>query len=170
MDVRSSSGIEHRFDSRNGIAPHIRRRGPVSLEVIITGPIGPVIPDIVIATIRIALPNLDLGSRDRASVSVEDASGNSRDKALSWPRMSGNMDQIVVRILRKAEWVKRAGDLLGSGIAYFRPVLVTQAARRFLQAPATHGSACVAPALSWHVVSMTAAKNEFRGHLASRQS
>src|ERR1700731_3540902 len=113
MDVRGSSGIGHPFDRQELVcAPDIRRGGPVSLEVIITGPIGPVIPDIVISTIRIPRPNLDLRSRNRASVSVEDESGNSRDKALGWPRMSGNMDQIVVRILRKAKRVKRAGSLL----------------------------------------------------------
>src|SRR4051794_28515270 len=114
MDMRCSTWIWHRLDREELIAAtRISHCGAVTLEVSVVRLIGPAIPDIMIAAVRIALPNLDPRSRNRASVQVENAAGNPRDAALSRPLVPGDVDQIIVNILRKTQRVERPGCLPG---------------------------------------------------------
>ena len=112
MDVRCPARIRHRPDRQELIpAARIGRRRAIALEILVARLIGTAIPDIMIATVGVALPNLDPCSRNRPSFRVENAPGDPRDVALSRPLVPGNMDQIIVSILRKAQRVKRAGRL-----------------------------------------------------------
>src|SRR4051812_20635327 len=110
MDMRGSPRKRNRPDREELIpAGQISDRHPVSLEILVARLIGPAIPDIVVAAVGIALPNLDLRSRNGLSIGIENAPGDPRDVALSGPRMAGDMDQIVIEVLGETERVKRAG-------------------------------------------------------------
>src|SRR3954454_14214623 len=112
MDVRRPTRIRNRFDRQELIpAARIGDRSPVSLEILVARLIDTAIPDIVVAAMRVALPNLNPCSGNRLSVGVEDAPDDPRDAALSGPLVAGDVDQIVVGILRKAPRIKRAGSL-----------------------------------------------------------
>src|SRR5688500_15952431 len=110
--MRSSARVGHRSDSEELIpAARIGRRGTVTLEMLITGPLASAISDMMIAAVRVALPNLDPGSGNGASDWVENAPGDPRGRALSRPLVPGDMDQVVIGILRETKRVERAGCL-----------------------------------------------------------
>src|SRR4051794_4432618 len=69
----------------------------------------------MVATVRVALPNLDPCSGNRPSIQVENAPGDPRDTAPCRPLVSGHMHQIILGIVRKALRVERAGVCRGVG-------------------------------------------------------
>src|SRR3954470_9982369 len=110
--MRGSTRIGHRLNREKLIgAARIGRCGTVTLEIFVARLIGPTVPDIMVAAVRVALPNLDPCSRNGASVWIENAPGDPHDRALSRPLVPGDMDQVVIGILRKALRVKRARGL-----------------------------------------------------------
>src|SRR4051812_16677118 len=112
MDMRGSPRIRNRPDREELIpAGQIGDRRPVSLEILVARLIGPTIPDIMVAAIGVALPNLDPCSRNGLSIAIENASGDPCDAALSRPLVPGDVDEIAVGVLRKALRVERAGCL-----------------------------------------------------------
>src|SRR5690242_11580733 len=99
MNMRGAAGIRYRADRAKPVIPRpIRRRAPIALEVIIDRGAGTLVTDVMVAAVRVALPDLDPHVRDRSSGRVENTTGDFRDDPGCRPGSSGDPHQVVVRI------------------------------------------------------------------------
>src|SRR5580704_1508636 len=77
MNMRRAAGIGHRPDRHKAVAAPLIGDGPAeALEIVVARPVAAAVPDIVIAAVAVALPDLDPRPRERPPVAVENMPGD----------------------------------------------------------------------------------------------
>jgi hypothetical protein len=109
MDVRRTPGVGHRFYSAKGVSPvGFADVVAVSLKAVITRRAA-LVSTMQIASVYIALPDLDARARDRFAARFEHSAGKRNNLATSLLDLTRDLDQITIDVIeahprQRVEW------------------------------------------------------------------